>query len=1186
MTENRKPFPEQGRFLLAGAPEGYDAVALARELSAAGGDGPCRIHVARDAGRANEMAAALRFFAPGIRILSFPAWDCLPYDRVSPNREVAAQRISVLAAIARLPRRPRTPTVVVTTVNAILQRVPARAQIGEAVLHLEAGRAVAPDRLRAFFARNGFERAGSVREPGEFALRGGIVDLFPPGEERPFRLDFLGDELETVRVFDPASQRATGAVRDAVTLLPASEVPLDEDSVARFRAGYRNRFGAVTEDPLYVAVTEGRRQIGMEHWLPLFVERLETLFDYLPDAPVTLDHECEQARDARIEIIRDYHDARMTFLESRPAAMADAPPYRPLPPEMLHLDAAEFERALGSRAVGQFFPFAAPGDGATSRFAAVLAQGGLRAPDFVAADAGPTPGGEPGVRNPWERLAAYARQETGRGRRFVVAGFSEGSRKRMGQLLRAAGLTEMVDVGSWNDGPADGTVGLAVLPVEHGFRGGDVSLVTEQDVLGERIVRADRRRRRADDFIADLSEISEGDLVVHLDHGIGRYEGLEALDVAGAPHDCLRIAYADENRLFLPVENIEMLSRYGTTEAPLDRLGSHVWQARKARMRNRLRAMADQLIRVAAERGLRAGPPVRLDPERGRRFAAAFAYEETEDQAAAIDETLGDLESGRPMDRLVCGDVGFGKTEVALRAAFATAASGAQVAVVVPTTLLCRQHFATFRDRFAGTGFEVAQLSRLVPAAAARKIRAGMADGAVDIVIGTHALLSRTVRFANLGLVVVDEEQRFGVGQKEALKRLKTGVHVLTLSATPIPRTLQMALTGVRDLSLIGTPPVDRLAIRTFVAPHDPVMIREAVLREHFRGGQTFYVCPRIADLDGVAEDLRNLVPEVKIAVAHGRMSADRLDEVVSSFYEQSANLLLSTQIVESGLDIPTANTMIVHRADRYGLAQLYQLRGRIGRSRLRAYCYMLLPHDRKLTESARRRLEALQALDTLGAGFTLASHDLDIRGAGNLLGDEQSGHIREVGVELYQHLLEEAMAEARGEAGPSDEDWSPAISLGLPVLIPDGYVADLGVRLALYRRLAGIADVRDIDGFAAEMIDRFGPLPEPFENLLEVVAVKRECRLCGIEKLDAGPKGAVIAFHAGSPPDPEAVVRLVTEGEGRYRLRPDNTLVCRESWSRPGDRLRGARRLVERLAELAAVSPAGRDAPRRGRTE
>ena len=636
-----------------------------------------------------------------------------------------------------------------------------------------------------------------------------------------------------------------------------------------------------------------------------------------------------------------------------------------------------------------------------------------------------------------------------------------------------------------------------------------------------------------------------------MDHGIGRYDGLETLSVAGAPHDCVRILYAGDDKLYVPVENLDVLSRYGSEETgvQLDRLGRADWQARKARVKARILNIAAKLLEVAAARQLRQveawQPPAGLYDD----FAVRFPYQETEDQARAIDDTMEDLAAGRPMDRLICGDVGFGKTEVALRAAFVAAMSGQQVAVVVPTTLLARQHWQAFRDRFAGLPVRVEQLSRLVAGQRARAVRDGLADGDVDIVIGTHALLAKSIRFKRLGLLVVDEEQHFGVTQKERLKALSADVHVLTLTATPIPRTLQMALAGVRDMSLIATPPVDRIAVRTFVLPYDPVILREAIMREHFRGGQVFYVCPRIEDLPKAEERLRELVPEVKIAVAHGRLSASALERVMAALYDRRFDLLLSTNIIESGLDIPTANTLVVHRADMFGLAQLYQLRGRVGRAKIRAYAYFTVPARRVLREAAQRRLETMQTLDSLGAGFSLASHDLDIRGAGNLLGEQQSGHIREVGVELYQHMLEEAVAAARDTGGPEVEEWTPTITVGTPVLIPEAYVADLGVRLGLYRRLARLVDQAEIEAFAAELIDRFGALPAEVENLLEIVALKRLCREAGVEKLDAGPKGAVLAFYRNRFADPAGLVAFINAQAGTVKLRPDHRLAYRRDW-------------------------------------
>ena len=727
-------------------------------------------------------------------------------------------------------------------------------------------------------------------------------------------------------------------------------------------------------------------------------------------------------------------------------------------------------------------------------------------------------------------------------------------------------------------------VALAVLGIEQGFETESAAIVSEQDILGDRLVRPRKGSRRAENFIAEATSVAPGDLVVHVDHGIGRFAGLKAIEAAGAPHDCLEIHYADDTKLFLPVENVDLLSRYGSEESgvELDRLGSHNWQARKARMKRRIREIAGELIKIAAERQLREAPRLNVGPGAYDEFCAGFPYEETDDQLNAIEATIKDLTSGRPMDRLVCGDVGFGKTEVALRAAFTAAVNGKQVAVIVPTTLLARQHFKTFSDRFRGFPINVAQASRLVPPAQLAQTKAGLAAGTVDIVIGTHALLGRGIKFKDLALLVVDEEQHFGVSHKEKLKTLRSEVHVLTLTATPIPRTLQLALTGVRDLSIIASPPVDRLAVRTFVSPFDPVTVREALLREKYRGGQAFYVCPRIEDLAGAKDFLDKNVPEVRVAVAHGQMPPTVLDDIMSAFYDGKYDVLLSTTIIESGLDIPTANTLIVHRADRFGLAQLYQLRGRVGRAKLRAYALLTLPAQAKITPQAERRLKVLQSLDTLGAGFQLASHDLDIRGAGNLLGEEQSGHIKEVGFELYQQMLEEAVLSLKaGVTALAPDRWSPQITMGTPVLIPDDYVADLSVRLALYRRLAEIEDEREIDAFAAELVDRFGKLPVEVEHLLQVVTIKALARRANVERVEAGPKGVVLAFRDNVFPNPDGLIRYIGEQGSGVRMRNDpknakaQQLVFFEDWPRPVERLKGSAAILRQLATLAEPAKA-----------
>ncbi|MEM7571118.1 MAG: transcription-repair coupling factor, partial [Pseudomonadota bacterium] len=645
----------------------------------------------------------------------------------------------------------------------------------------------------------------------------------------------------------------------------------------------------------------------------------------------------------------------------------------------------------------------------------------------------------------------------------------------------------------------------------------------------------------------------------------------QTIDVHGAPHDCVWLRYSGEDSLYLPVENIEVLSRFGGEDiaVTLDKLGGAGWQNRKARAKQRIREIADELIKIAAARELRKGDV--CDPPDGlyEEFCARFPYEETDDQLRAIEDTLADLASGRPMDRLVCGDVGFGKTEVALRAAFIAAMTGQQVAVICPTTLLARQHYKTFEERFRGWPLKIGHLSRLVPGKTASAVKTGTADGSVDIVIGTHALLGKSISFKNLGLVIVDEEQHFGVNHKERLKQLRANVHVLTLTATPIPRTLQLALSGLRELSIIATPPVDRLAVRTFVTPFDEMVLREALLREHYRGGQSFFVVPRIADLADAAAFLEEHVPEVKFIIGHGQMPSGELEDVMNAFYDGKYDVLLSTTIVESGLDIPSANTLIVYRADMFGLAQLYQIRGRVGRSKARAYAYLTTKPAKRLTDGALKRLEVLQSLDTLGAGFTLASHDMDLRGAGNLLGDEQSGHIKEVGVELYQQMLEEAVAAAKG-AEELDDDFSPQINLGLAVLLPESYVPDLQIRMNLYRRIASLDDKLSLDGLAAELIDRFGPIPEEAQQLLKVVEIKQLCREAGISKLEAGAKGITISFHNNQFANPAGLVEFISSSRRTAKLRPDHRLVILEDLANVPRRAKVALQIVKALVAAA----------------
>lgn len=1154
MKLSLRALPTAGNLTYSAVPEGYDSILLGY-LTKQHGD---LLFVCSDEARMVRTAQALSFFYPDIEVIQFPAWDCLPYDRVSPHPEVIGQRVDALTTLIEKRTSSR---IVLTTVSAFLQKVPPRKSFEGTVYSAKKGDEVRREDLTAFLEKNGYQRSETVMEPGEYAVRGDIVDVFAPGCEEPLRLDLEWDEVATIRTFDPLSQRTIDQA-DAFVLKPVSELPMDDAAISRFRTSFRKIFGTKAEkDPLYEAVSDGRRPIGVEHWLPLFHETMETLLDYMPKAcKIVLDHQMDQARDSRLEIIQDYYDARQDMVDARLSGEA---PYNPIETSLLYLNAQDWANMLDGYGVGHINPFSLPESDT------VLDAEGRRCLDFAEARANPD-------ANVYDAVRQYIVAEQATGQRVVIAAYSEGSRDRLTNVLKEHGVAGLAAVGTMDDVqrlPKD-AVALVVLGLEHGFAYKGLTVLSEQDILGDRMVRPARRRMRAENFIAEASSLTDGDLVVHVDHGIGRYEGLETIDVGGAPHDCLILVYDGGDKLFLPVENIELLSRFGSDQgaAHLDKLGGVAWQARKARLKERVKDMAEGLIKVAAERELRKGEAISPPDGLYEEFCTRFKFVETDDQLRAIGDAISDLKSGRPMDRLVCGDVGFGKTEVALRAAFVAAMSGMQVAVVVPTTLLARQHYNNFVERFADFPLRIQQLSRLVTPANAKLTKEEMANGTVDIVIGTHALLAKTIKFKRLGLLIIDEEQHFGVSHKEQLKKLKADVHVLTLTATPIPRTLQMALTGVKEMSLIATPPVDRLAVRTFVMPFDRVVIREAIQRERFRGGQCFYVCPRLADLDKVARELDEIVPDAKVAIAHGRMSPKELEEVMTAFSEKAYDILLATNIVESGLDLPSVNTIFLHRADMFGLAQLYQLRGRVGRSKTRAYAYLTLPPGQKISKTAEKRLEVMQTLDSLGAGFTLASHDLDIRGAGNLLGDEQSGHIKEVGIELYQQMLEEAVAEAKGTLGDEGEghDWSPQIGIGLPVLIPESYVADLNVRMELYRRVSTLKTEQELDSFAAELVDRFGKLPGEVENLLDTVQMKALCRQASIEKIDAGPKGAVVKFRNNEFANPDGLVRFLMDQAGTAKMRPDHCLVFMRRWDDVASRAAGVKRLLQDLSEMA----------------
>lgn len=1138
---------QHGTIRITGVPEGQDARTLAHmALESWQVLRAPVMHIVQDDERLHTMQLLLEHFAPELNVISVPAWDCLPYDRVSPNGDILAARVKAFIRLAAIDKI-EGPTLIIASLNAALQRIPPLQNFSDASFLLQKGMVVQRDKLFYFLECQGYRRVGTVREPGEFVVRGSIIDIYAAGEKYPVRIDFFDDEIETLRSFDPVSQMSTDVIQK-VELVSTQEIILNDQTVSQFRSSYRQIFGALqSDDPLVEAITHKNRYPGMEHWLPLFYKETTTLFDALSErTPLVFDHQIHVMYQERMAQAIDFYNARLEQQKIDKKANTQAASYKPIPPQTFFLMEDEWAKIAKRLIVRELSPFADASEKS-------LNIGAKQAPNLSALGQKDTKE----VYQAFQRLIAETKSP------IVVACYTEGSLERIKLLCQEHDIDSK-------------KFDFVILPLEHGFVASDLTVLTEQDILGDRLTRAPKKRRRNQSEIFNVSELNIGDFVVHSEHGIGQFAGLVTMTVDNAAHDCVSLIYADNDKLFVPVENLDVLSRFGSEQASaqLDRLGGVGWQTRKARVKKRLLEMAAGLIELAAKRRLSHAPDIALPEGSYQEFCARFPYQETDDQERAIADVLADLHHDHAMDRLVCGDVGFGKTEVAMRAAFVAAMAGLQVAVVVPTTLLARQHFANFTKRFKGFPLKIAQLSRMVTVKEAAVARDLLAAGQVDIVIGTHALLAEKVSFRNLGLLIIDEEQNFGVKQKEKLKNMRENVHVLTLTATPIPRTLQMAMSGIRDLSLMATPPVDRLAVRTSVMPFDPLIIREAIMREYYRGGQIFYVCPRLADMEELQRTLQELVPEIKIVQAHGQMSPTDLDERMTAFYEGQYHLLLATNIIESGLDIPNANTLIVHRSDLLGLSQLYQIRGRIGRSKVRGYAYFTYRDEKLLTESAKQRLHVLSTLDTLGAGFQLASYDMDIRGAGNLLGEEQSGHIKEIGVELYQHMLEEALQAVKSGLNDAeqivDTDWVPTLNLGITVLLPDAYVPDLPVRLSLYRRLASLSDQEAIDAFAVELVDRFGPYPVEVKNLLDVMQIKHLCKQAGIERIDAGPKGAVITFRKNQFGNVEQLLTYIHKQAGTLKLRPDQKLAYLRAWDDLGIRMKGVRQIVQDLAELA----------------
>ncbi|MCU1092488.1 transcription-repair coupling factor [Stenotrophomonas maltophilia] len=1130
------------------APASPTALAWYLAQAARAHDAPLLV-VARDNHGANQLEADLQTLLgndPALPVIAFPDWETLPYDRFSPHPDIISQR---LAALHRLPSLKRG--LVVVPVQTLLQQLAPRSYVIGGSFDLKVGQRLDLEAEKRRLESAGYRNVPQVMDPGDFAVRGGLLDVFPMGADEPLRVELLDEDIDSIRAFDPESQRSLDRV-ESVHMLPGREVPMDEASIGRVLATLRERFDVDTRrSALYQDLKSGLAPAGIEYYLPLFFDRTASLFDYLPagSLPVVCAGAGEAA-DAFWAQTGERYEQRRHDVE-RPL----------LPPSALYLSPEQLRERLND--APRIEVWAA--DHARIADAHALGDQPLPALPVAAREA---PAGD--------ALKSFLGHYPGR---VLIAADSPGRREALLEVLQAAELKPPVVA----DLPAflasDVRFAITVAPLEDGFALDDprLAVLTERQLFPER-AGSTRRTRRAgrepEAIIRDLGELTEGAPIVHEDHGVGRYRGLIAMDVGGMPGEFLEIEYAKGDRLYVPVAQLHLISRYSGASAetaPLHSLGGEQWTKAKRKAAEKVRDVAAELLEIQARRQARAGLALQVDRAMYEPFAAGFPFEETPDQLAAIDATLRDLASSQPMDRVVCGDVGFGKTEVAVRAAFAAASAGKQVAVLVPTTLLAEQHYRNFRDRFADYPLKVEVLSRFKSTKEIKAELEKVAAGTIDVIVGTHRLLQPDVKFKDLGMVIVDEEQRFGVRQKEALKALRANVHLLTLTATPIPRTLNMAMAGLRDLSIIATPPPNRLAVQTFITQWDNALLREAFQRELARGGQLYFLHNDVESIGRMQRELSELVPEARIGIAHGQMPERELEKVMLDFQKQRFNVLLSTTIIESGIDIPNANTIIINRADRFGLAQLHQLRGRVGRSHHRAYAYLITPDRRAITPDAEKRLEAIASMDELGAGFTLATHDLEIRGAGELLGEDQSGQMAEVGFSLYTELLERAVRSIKQGKLPDldagEEVRGADVELHVPALIPEDYLPDVHTRLTLYKRISSARDNDALRELQVEMIDRFGLLPDPAKHLFAVAELKLRANALGIRKLDLGENGGRIVFESKPDIDPMAVIQLIQKQPNLYAMEGPDKLRIKHPLPLPEDRFNAARALLTTLA-------------------
>lgn len=1126
------------------------------------------IFIAKNDAEMEIINSQILFFTPLLEekfeILNFQAWDCQPYDRSSPKQIISSNRIKTLYKLAN---KNDKNFILITSANAILQKIISPKLVKNSSLIAKVKNKIAINQIVDFLIFNGYQRQACANDAGEFALRGGIIDIVMNKAATliGYRLDFFGDEIESIKEFDPITQLSNEYVKE-IEILPASEVILNDETCNNFRTNYRQHFGQNfslnIEDHLYDAISSKRYFQGMEHWLPFFYnENLIDIFSYLKNPVIFSSEQIFPLLKQRHQDILHYYNSRLENIkESRITGNI----YNPIAPELFYFDDEKIKNIIEKNINIIFRNF----DSANTH-KRLLDLEISPIPDFYLA-------AKTNQQDVMELIADFIKAQSKKNK-ILIAALNENSKERIQYLLNDFNINAEI----------------CILPLGHGFQASDLIIIGEQAIFGEKIIRKKNRNKTASQRILEEGlSISLGELVVHQDHGIGKFDGIHKINAGAIQSEMLKIIYGGSDVLFVPVEDINLISRYGADNPliQLDRLGVAAWKNRKASVRNRIKVAAEQLIKIAASRHVKRAPIFIPNQHFYEEFKARFGFVETDDQLRAIEEIEEDLQKGSPMDRLICGDVGFGKTEVAMRAAFIVASNNYdeeqapqatprqkyQVAIVTPTTLLCRQHFHNFTKRFEGTNIKIAQLSRLINAKENKKVKEDLESGAIDIIIGTHALLNKNLQFRNLSLVIVDEEQHFGVAQKERLKEMRNEAHILTLSATPIPRTLQMSLTGVKDLSLIATPPIDRLAVRNFVMPFDSIIIREAIMREYQRSGRVFFVVPRIKDIKEIENKLQKILPpEIKTTHAHGQMTPHQLDEIMNNFYDGKIDVLISTTIIESGIDITSANTIIIHKAEMFGLAQLYQLRGRVGRGKARGYAYFMLT-DKKINANAKKKLEVMQNLDDLGIGFTIASHDMDIRGSGDILGDEQSGHIKETGVELYQQMLLEEIEKLKSSSyitnltssqEKSDIGLNPQIKLGISLLIEENYIPDLSLRMSFYKKIALISNKDEQETLENEMFDRFGSIPVETKNLMKISILKHSCKNLGIERIESAKDGGILVkFAQNSLKNPDKLLKIVFDSKNQIKLLPENKLLFVEN---NGDKLAKSFNIIEKLLAL-----------------